>query len=110
MDCSRASRAMGRGLSKAFGDINIVLVVHDHACRVELGFSGEGRKERREKAVKLFPAADPPLELHESEKFTSVRFPVLDKGVKDRDNWPEIREKLTKLGADIYNTLSNSDV
>jgi len=31
-------------------------VIHNHDCRVELGFSGEDRKKRRDKAIELFPA------------------------------------------------------
>ena len=86
----------GSWINKGVRRIDIVLVAHNHDCRVELGFSGEDRKKRRE-GLKLFPAADYPRELRESGKFATVRFPVLDKGIKDRDNWPEIREKLTKL-------------
>ena len=39
-----------------------------------------------------------------------VRFHVLDKGTKDRENWPEIRKKPTQLGEEIYHKLKNSDV
>ena len=92
-------------------DIWLGLVVLNHACYVDLGFSGEDREERRDMAVKIFLAAKyPPHELRESDKGVSVRFPVLDKGIKDRGDWDKMRKKLTKLGGDIYNILSNSDV
>ena len=92
-------------IGKTIRGIWLALVVHNHACRVDLGFSGEEMKKRRSKAMKLFPAPEYPQELHESPKFAVVRFPVLDKGIKDRGDWDEIREKLTKLGTEIHDRI-----
>ena len=107
-----AGKATGLGawISKGIRGIVISLVVHKHACCIDLQFFREERKERRDKALKLFPVAKYPRELRDTPKCDYVRFPVLHKGIKDPGHWPEIREKLTSLGADIYNTLSNSDV
>jgi hypothetical protein len=93
--------AGGAWIDKRIRGICISLIVHNHECRVDLNF-GENKQERRDKALELFPAATYPRELHETPKGVSARFPVLDKGIKDRDHWPDIREKLTKLGADFY--------
>ena len=49
-------------------------------------------------------------EYQESEKFATVVFPVLDKGRKDVDCWPEIRERLVSLGTVIYQRIDNSDL
>ncbi len=102
--------AGGSWINKQIRGIGLVLVVHNHACRVELGFYKEDKAKRRDKALELFPTTEYPHELHDSDKCALVRFSVFDKGIKDRDHWPEIREKLTKLGTDIYNKLSNSEV
>jgi len=103
--------AGGSWISKQIRGICLSLVVHNRACSVDVGFYKEDKAKRRDKAVaQLFPAAKYPQELHESEKCAIVRFPVLDKGIKDREHWPEIREKLTKLGADIHKRIKDSDV
>ena len=93
-----------------FIGLYLSLVVHRHTCCVDLQFFKEGRKERRDKALKLFPTATYPYKLHDTPKCAYVRFPVLDKGINDRENWPEIREKLKLLGENIYKALSASDV
>jgi hypothetical protein len=95
---------------KQIRGIELALGVLAHECRVELTFDGENRQERRDNALKFLAAVKYPHDLRESTDWVSVRFRVLDKGIKDPDNWPEIREKLTQLGAEIYNKLKDSDV
>ena len=95
---------------KGLRGICLSLVVLDHLCRVEVEFPDENAREQRDRALKLLPAGKYPRELHESPKCVSVRFSVLDKGIKDRDNWPEIRDKLKSLGEQIYKVLEDSDV
>ena len=103
--------ADGSWIYKGIRRISLALGVLAHECRVELTFDGEKRQERRDEALKLFPAVRYPHKLHELPgKWLSVRFHVLDKGIKDRDNWPEIQKKLTQLGTEIYNKLKDSDV
>ncbi len=35
-----------------------------------------------------------------------MKFPVLDKGKNDRDDWDEIREKLVDMGTRVYNRIA----
>ena len=95
-------------IGKGINGITLLLRLHNHACSVLLSFQGEDRLDRREKILELFPESEYPRELHESPKFANVLFPVLDKGRKDRDHWPEIRDKLTTAGKTIYNTIKES--
>jgi hypothetical protein len=37
-------------------------------------------------------------------------FPVMDKGKKDKDHWPAIREKLVEIGTKIYSKIKDSDI
>ncbi|HEV2970985.1 MAG TPA: hypothetical protein VGY55_13515, partial [Pirellulales bacterium] len=97
-------------ISKHIRGIIVSLELSNHACSVAIAFQGDGREERRNKAMKLFPAAKYKYEARETPESAYVRFPVLDKGRKDRDHWPEIQEKLTKLGEEIYSKLNASDV
>ena len=97
-------------IGKGIKGINVLLQLHNHACSVLLGFQGDTRIERRESVMELFPKDEYEYELRESPKFANILFPVLDKGKKDKEHWPEIREKLTKLGAEIYNKIRESDL
>jgi len=96
-------------IGKGIRGVTLILQLHNHACSVMLSFQGDGRLDRRAKVVELFPDNEYSYELHESPKFARVIFPVLEKGKKDRDDWPEIREKLTSLGEDVYNKIRDSD-
>jgi hypothetical protein len=97
-------------IAKSIRGIVLCLELHNHACRVSLQFRGEDSEDRRAKVIELFPETEYTYELHESAKCHWIRFPALDKGRKDREHWPEIREKLTSVGADIYNRIKDSDV
>ena len=97
-------------IGKGIRGVSLILRLHNHACSVQLSFQGEDRLQRRATVVELFPATEYTYELHESPKFANIVFPVLDKGRKDHEHWPEIRDKLATLGEDVYNRIKESDV
>lgn len=96
-------------IGKGIKGISLLLQLHNHACSVLLSFQGEDRLDRRDKVVELFPETEYNYELRESPKFANIIFPVFDKGKKDSDHWHDIREKLTKIGEDVYNKIKESD-
>ena len=96
-------------IGKGIRGITLLLQLHNHACSVMISFQGDDRLDRRAKVVELFPDNEYSYELNESPKFAKVIFPVLEKGKKDHDDWPEIRQKLTSLGEDVYNKIRDSD-
>ena len=95
-------------IEKGIRGISLLLQLHNHACSVLLSFQGEDRLDRRAKVIELFPETEYTYELRESPKFAYIVFPVLDKGKKDHDHWPEIRDKPTTLGEDVYNRIKES--
>jgi len=97
-------------IGKGIKGISLLLQLHNHACSVLLSFQGENRLERRDNVIELFPKDEIEYELRESPKYANIVFPVLNKGKRDKEHWPEIREKLTKIGADIYNRINEADV
>ncbi|MBT3255800.1 MAG: hypothetical protein HN366_04975 [Deltaproteobacteria bacterium] len=97
-------------IGKGIKGISLLLQFHNHACSVLLSFQGEDRLDRRTKVLELFPETEWKYELRESPKFASIIFPVLDKGKKDRDHWPDIREKLTTIGEAVYSKIKESDI
>ena len=90
--------------------IGVNLHLNNHDCYVQLYFRGADPEGRRNKVMTLFPKSDYTYEYKDSPKSTKVKFPVLDKGKKDRDDWDEIRYKLVSMGTDIYNKIRESDV
>ena len=96
-------------IGKGVRGVTLLLQLRNHNCYVRLSFQGDDRMERRDKIMELFQKPEHDYELQESAKFASIVFPVLDKGRKDREHWPEIREKLTAMGTDIYNNINESD-
>ena len=58
--------------------------------------------------MELFPISDYPYTNNDSPKQIRVKFPVLNKGKNDQDDWDEIREKLVAMGTDIYNIIDES--
>lgn len=58
--------------------------------------------------IELFPKEEFDYELRESPKFAKIVFPVIDKGRKDKEHWPEIREKLTTIASKIYYKIQES--
>jgi len=96
-------------ISKKVRGILVELLLQNHKCFVQLSFSGEDRLKRRNKVIELFPKNEYEYELHEAPKSARIKFPVLDKGKKDRNDWPKIQEELTNLGTDIYNRINESE-
>ena len=98
-------------VEKRFRGVILALQPSNHRCSIQLSFQGADRFERREQIMTLFSKSEYSYEYRESSEFASVVFPVLnDKGKKDRDDWPEIREELVSMGTDIYNRINESDI
>ena len=89
--------------------IRIWLYLTTQRCYVQLDFRGENLSERRDEIMTLFPESEYKYEYRDTAEI-SVRFPVLDKGKNDRDDWDEIREALVTMGTDIYNKINESDL
>ena len=97
-------------IGKSVRGVLLSLQLRNHQSYIQLSFQGDNRFERRGEVMELFPESEYNYEKRESAKFASVVFPVLDKGKKDRDDWPEIREELVSMGTDIYNRINESDI
>ncbi|MYG07861.1 hypothetical protein F4167_14855, partial [Candidatus Poribacteria bacterium] len=69
-------------------------------CYIQLDFRGENHSERRNKIMTLFPESEYDYEYKDTTLIVSAMFPVIDKGRKDQDAWPEMREKLVAMGTD----------
>lgn len=95
---------------KNIRNIGVTLFLNNQQCYILLYFEGENPLERRDRIMRLFPKSDYIWECKDSPKETKVKFPVLDKGKNDRDNWDEIRERLVAKGTDIYNKINESDL
>ena len=99
-----------RGVSKWVRGIQMTLQLNNHNCSIRLRFQGANGSERRDEVMVLFPESEYNYEYREAAGSVSVVFHVLDKGKNDRDDWPEIREKLVSMGTEIYNRINESDV
>ena len=97
-------------VEKRFRGAILALQLSNHRCSIQLSFQGSDRFEHREQIMRLFPESEYNYEHRESSEFASVVFPVLDKGKKDREDLPEIREELVSMGTDIYNRINESDI
>lgn len=95
-------------IAKYIRGIGVLLQLHNSECSVLLQFQGDDRVEQRQSAIELFQGEG--FNLRESGKSTNILFPVMDKGKKDRECWPEIREKLISKGTEIYNKIKESDI
>ena len=95
--------------TKIVNGIRLVPELRNHRCQIRMSFRGENRSERRAEIMEFFPESEYNYEYRESRSYASVIFPVLDKGIKDRDDWDEMREKLISMGTDIYNKINESD-
>ena len=91
-------------------DVEIILSFRKDHSYVSFSCRGENRIERRDEIIALFPKAHYCYKYHESPQRAMVRFPVINKGKNDRDDWDEIREKLVAMGTDIYNKINESDL
>ena len=92
-------------IRKAIRNIEVYLYLTNSQCYIQLYFNDF---EHRDRIMALFPESDYDYEYRDSPKEIKVKFPVLDKGRNDRDDWDEIREKLEAMGTDIYNKISES--
>ena len=99
-----------QSIIKRVRSVEMFLVVSKHHCKIQLRFNEENRIERRNEYMKLFQEWEYECEPKEAPKYASVIFPVLDKGRIDRDDWPEIREKMVNMGTDVYNKIEESDM
>ena len=97
-------------IPKSIRNIGVHPYLNKHNCYIQLLFTGDGRIERRDQIMKLFPESDYTWEYRDSPKEAKVIFPILDKGKNDRDDWDEIRKKLVNMGTDIYNKINESDL
>ena len=97
-------------ISKRIRSIEVCLHLTNRQCYIRLWFRGENRSERRDKVIELFPKSDYDYGNQDTSTYATLRFPVLDKGKNDRDDWDEIREKLVGMGTDIYNKINESDL
>ena len=94
-------------LCKMIGnDIEMWLRCTSQYCYIQLYFQSP---KHRDKIMALFPKSDYDYENTDSSTETRVKFPVLDKGIKDRGDWNEMREKLVSMATDIYNKINESD-
>ena len=85
-------------ITKGVKGVSISLNILNHNCSVRLNFIGENKVERRDEVMQLFPKSDYNYEYRVSPKEANVIFPVLEKGKRDPEHWPEIREKLVSYG------------
>ena len=93
---------------ETIGDVEMWFKLINRECYIQLYFRGENPSELRDKVIELFPKSDYDYEYTDTSTKIRVKFPVLDKGKNDRDDWDEIREKLVTMGTDIYNKISES--
>ena len=93
-------------IRKDIRNVGVCLYLNNQRCYIQLYFQSS---EYRDKVMALFPESDYSYEYKNSPKEIKVQFPVLDKGKNNRDDWPEIREKLVNMGTDIYNKINESD-
>lgn len=75
-----------------------------------MSFEGDNKSERQNTILRLFPKPEYDYDSRESSKSVSVIFPVLDKGMEDREDWDEIRKKLVLMATDLYDKIKASDV
>ena len=99
-----------RLLDKWVRGVQMTLRLNKQNCSIRLRFQEVNRLERRDKVMELFPKSEYTYEYKQAAQSVSVVFPVISKGIEDRDDWDEIREKLVAMGTDIYNTINESDL
>ena len=93
-------------VSKRIHNIVITINLNRKDCYVRLTFNGEDRVRRRDETLALFPKSEFSYECTESNMEAHIKFPVLDKGKNDRDDWDEIRKKLDEMGTRVYNQIA----
>ena len=93
---------------RGVGGVVMYLQLRTHHCQITLSFQESDRMERRDEIMELFPESDYNYEYRNARQSVSVIFRVLDKGIRDQDDWDEIREKLVAMGTAIYKTIYES--
>lgn len=96
-------------ISKSTRGVDVYLHLTNHQCYIRLWIRGENRLERRDKVKELFRESNYEYKDKDTAMFATLIFPVLDKGRKDQDAWPEMRKKLVDMGTNIYNKINESD-
>ena len=99
-----------RFIQKRVRHVVLTLTLNNHSCHIQMAFEGDNRIERRNAILELFPKSEYDYDCSESSRSVSARFPVLDKGREDRDDWDEIRDKLVAKGTEVYNKIYESDL
>ena len=103
-------RRTEHSVSKTVRGVQLILRLLNHRCDVKLLFQEENGLERRDEIVELFLDLEYDCQPEETPNgYPSIIFPILNKGKKHREDWPEIREKLVGMGTDIYNRLNESE-
>ena len=97
-------------ISKATRGVEVYLHLTNHQCYIRLWIQGENRLERRDKVKELFQESNYEYKDKDTSMYATLIFPVLDKGRKDQETWPEIREKLVAMGTNIYNKINESEL
>ncbi len=97
-------------ISKTIRGVEVYLQLTNHKCYIRLWLQGENRSERRDKIKELFQESNYDCEDKDTSMYATLIFDVLEKGKNNRDDWDEIREKLVKMGTDIYNKIKESDL
>lgn len=97
-------------ITKQIKGVSMSLKLLNHNCYVQLTFTRENKVERRNEVMELFSESGYNYQYRDPAKEANVIFSVLDKGKKDPEHWPEIREKLVAMGTDIYNKINESDL
>ena len=97
-------------ISKSTRGVDVYLHLTNHQCYIRLWIQGINRLERRDKVKELFRESNYEYKDKDTTMFATLIFPVLNKGRKDPEHWPEMQEKLVNMGTKIYNKINESDL
>lgn len=97
-------------ISETTRGVQVCLHLTNHQCYIRLWIRGKNRLEHLDKVKELFRESNYEYKDRNTATFATLMFPVLDKGRKDQDAWPEMRKKLVTMGTDIYNKINESDL
>ncbi|MDE0400124.1 MAG: hypothetical protein OXL96_20190 [Candidatus Poribacteria bacterium] len=97
-------------ISRGTRGVDVCLCLTNHQCYIRLWIPGKSRLERRNKVKELFQKSNYEYKDRDTTSYATLIFPVLDKGRKDQDTWPEMRKKLVSMGTDIYTKINESDL
>lgn len=97
-------------ISQTTRGVEVCLHLTNHQCYIRLWIRGKNRLKRQGKVKELFRESNYEYKERNTATFATLIFPVLDKGRKDQDAWPEMRKKLVAMGTDIYNKINESEL